>query len=111
MTSLQIVQQIVTYHPCLEAGISRGWSYWYAGVHGGRGDWNYLNLIFAPENELKEGLEALIKEHYELGLEGLRWNEHLIRNYVKDEPEFLGIEIQRKDGSWEFIKNEANIKL
>jgi len=73
MTSQEIIQQIVTYHPIYEAGMKRNWSYWHAGQTGGRGDWLYLNLIFAPENELRKCLEELVIENEEFKL---RWNPY-----------------------------------
>jgi hypothetical protein len=76
MTAQELIQQIVTYHPCFEAGLSRQLSWWAKGSFGGRGEWNYLGLIYAPIEELEQVLVELIKEN-----EGIdfRWNEQLIK--------------------------------
>ena len=83
MNSQQLIQQIVQYHPVFEAGQKRGWCNWLGGMSG-RGDWNYLALIFAPENELRECLEELVKENE--GMEDLHsWNEENIKGFLISE--------------------------
>jgi hypothetical protein len=76
MTIQEVIQEIVTYHPCFESGMSRKWSHWNRGMMGGRGDWKYLDLIFAPENELRKCLEECRIEN--IGID-FRWNENYIR--------------------------------
>lgn len=107
MSSRELIQQIVTYHPAFEAGKKRGWSNWLGGMTG-RGDWDYLKLIFAPHEELQDCLNELIAEN-----EGIdyRFNEHYMKSYSLDKPVLRGIEFTLKDGTKEFIANKANIEL
>ena len=76
MDRLAMVQEIITYHPVYEAGMSRGWSNWRRTQYGGQGDWDLMKLIFAEEEDLTNCLTEIKKENEEFNL---RWNEHLIR--------------------------------
>lgn len=76
MNEIELIREIIKYHPVYEAGRKRGWSGWQKGVFGGEGCWYLEKLIFASWEELVTCWMELKGEEREFNF---RWSEQLIK--------------------------------